>query len=222
MHILIVAPFCTLPGEQGYNRFLYLAELLAKDHKVSLATSKFRHYDKSFRLCNDTRKPSFRVYFIHEPGYTSNISLMRLYSHKVFCANFESFFLAFCETAGTPDIVYAAYPLARISIFLGSIKSSYDFKLIVDVQDVWPESIKSAFPLLSLIPDTLFPFSWTANSAYRSADALVAVSNTYLKRALTVNPFAHSHVTYIGASRELIDSVSPTIYDSNSINAVYI
>jgi glycosyltransferase involved in cell wall biosynthesis len=222
MHILIVAPFCSLPGEQGYNRFLHLAELLAQDHKVSLVTSRFRHYDKTFRPNIDAHKLRFSLYLLSEPGYFSNISLSRLYSHKVFCSNFQSFFFTYCETNGTPDVAYAAYPLAKTSIFLGTIKSAYNFKLIVDVQDVWPESIKPAFPLLSFIPDHFFPFSWTANSAYRSADALVAVSNTYLKRALHANPFVKSHVTYIGASRDLINSVDPMNYAHDTINVVYI
>ena len=34
-HILIVAPYTSIPGESDSNRFHYLAELLSKYHYVS-------------------------------------------------------------------------------------------------------------------------------------------------------------------------------------------
>ncbi|MCH8795258.1 hypothetical protein I5266_12550, partial [Neisseria gonorrhoeae] len=73
------------------------------------------------------------------------------------------------------------------------------YKLIVDVQDVWPESFSSVVPFLKKIPHNLLPFASRANRAYRYADALVAVSQTYLDRAKEANPNVPGEVIYIGA-----------------------
>lgn len=200
-HILIVAPFCSLPNEPAYNRFLYLAQIIAQSKPgttISLVTSRFRHSDKSFREVNhlicDHR---LNLFCIDEPGYLSNISFSRAYSHFIFTKNFIGWFHYYCTTYGVPGLVYCAYPLAGPIVHLSKYKSILSFKLVVDIQDVWPESIKPAFPLFSWIPDRFFPFFWVADCVYSSADALVAVSKTYLERASLVNPCAPGHVCYI-------------------------
>lgn len=221
MNLLIVAPFCSLPSEPYFNRFLYLANLLARRHNVTLVTSRFRHFDKSMRAEMVDNQENLSIVLIDEPGYTKNVSIRRIQSHSVFLKNFKHWFDE--SNAGKLyDVVYSAFPLIGTNIFLGKKKKALDFKLIIDIQDIWPEAISSAIPLLSSIPPRWIPFSWRADEAYRAADGLVGVSKSYLDRAISVNPNAASKVVYIGADSEKINSISARQLKAPSFNFCYI
>lgn len=199
MNITIVAPYCSLPSEPYFNRFWYLAERLSQSHDVLLITSRFRHYDKSFRRPEDAEAASqdrLKVMLLEESGYGKNVSLERVASHYRFVKNFEQW-LKNCRP-GEQDIVYSAYPLMATNLLLGKHKARLGYKLIVDVQDVWPESFSSVVPFLKKVPHKLLPFASRANRAYRCADALVAVSQTYLDRAKEANPNVPGEAVYIG------------------------
>ena len=207
MNITIVAPYCSLPSEPYFNRFWYLAELLSQSHDVLLITSRFRHYDKSFRRHEDARNASaerLKVILLDEPGYGKNVSLARLASHRTFVKNFERL-LEGCRPHEW-DIVYSAYPLMATNLLLGRHKARLNYKLIIDVQDVWPESFSSVVPFLKKIPHNLLPFADRADCAYRCADALVAVSQTYLGRAREARPDVPAETVYIGADFAAIAS----------------
>ena len=207
MNITIVAPYCSLPSEPYFNRFWYLAELLSQSHDVLLITSRFRHYDKSFRRHEDAAATSngrLRVKLLDEPGYRKNVSLARLASHRTFVKNFERL-LEGCRPHEW-DIVYSAYPLMATNLLLGRHKARLGYKLIIDVQDVWPESFSSVVPFLKKIPHRLLPFARRADRAYRCADALVAVSQTYLGRAREARPDVPAETVYIGADFAAIAS----------------
>ncbi|MBG8821540.1 glycosyltransferase family 4 protein [Neisseria meningitidis] len=199
MNITIVAPYCSLPSEPYFNRFWYLAERLSQSHDVLLITSRFRHYDKSFRRHEDAAATSngrLHVKLLDEPGYRKNVSLARVASHRVFVRNLARWLHS--PQAAEQDIVYSAYPLMATNLLLGKHKARLGYKLIVDVQDVWPESFSSVVPFLKKVPHKLLPFASRANRAYRCADALVAVSQTYLDRAKEANPNVPGEAVYIG------------------------
>lgn len=197
--ILIVAPFCSLPGEPYFNRFLYLAGLLASSYDVTLLTSKFRHFDKTHRTLSSIADENFKIVLVDEPGYRTNVSVARLYSHSVFCENFRKFI----EGDHNFDLVYSAYPLIQTNIALGELKRKFGFKLVIDVQDVWPEAISAVVPVISKFPLKLLPYTAKANKAYRAADGLVAVSKTYMARALLpLTQQVPCEVVYLGSSIE--------------------
>lgn len=200
MKITIAAPYCSLPNEPHFNRFWYLAGLLAQKHDVLLITSNFKHYDKSFRRPEDAEAASqgrLKVLLLEESGYQKNVSVGRVKSHHVFVKNFEAWLNA--QKPGDTDVMFSAYPLIATNILLGKHKARLGCKLIIDVQDVWPESFSSVIPLLKKIPHRLLPFAGRADQAYRCADGLVAVSQTYLDRAREANPDVPGEVVYIGA-----------------------
>lgn len=222
MNITIVAPYCSLPSEPYFNRFWYLAELLSQSHDVLLITSRFRHYDKSFRRHEDARNASaerLKVILLDEPGYVKNVSLARLASHRTFVKNFERL-LEGCRPHEW-DIVYSAYPLMATNLLLGRHKARLGYKLIVDVQDVWPESFSSVVPFLKKVPHKLLPFASRANRAYRCADALIAVSQTYLDRAKEANPNVPGETVYIGTDFAAI-APPPPRFRSKTVRLFYL
>lgn len=221
MNITIVAPYCSLPSEPYFNRFWYLAERLSQSHDVLLITSRFRHYDKSFRRHEDAEAASqgrLKVMLLEESGYGKNVSLGRLASHHRFVRHFEKW-LENCRP-GEQDIVYSAYPLIATNLLLGKHKARLGYKLIVDVQDVWPESFSSVVPFLKKIPHKLLPFASRANRAYRCADALVAVSQTYLDRAKEANPNVPGEAVYIGTDFAAI--APPPRFRSKTVRLFYL
>ncbi|OOF39306.1 MULTISPECIES: glycosyltransferase [Rodentibacter] len=196
-HILLVAPYVTFPEEMGMNRFIYLAKLLAEEFDVTLVTSKYCHFLKKHRE-NQSHFPGVKVVLLDEPGYTKNVSVRRLLSHHQFCRNFKNFLRHYEKQI---DVVYSAYPLIKTNHILGKYKSEKGYKLVIDVQDVWPEAIAGPISQLSgtLGKALMCPVTIYANETYAYADALVAVSDTYLQRADVKNlPSDLKTAVYIG------------------------
>ncbi|MEX5379740.1 glycosyltransferase [Acinetobacter towneri] len=197
-HILIVAPYITFPNEPGANRFIAVAKKLSQKYNVTLVTSKFCHILKSIRAQNPYMQ-DFKVILIDEPGYQKNVSFERLLSHHIFCKKFEQFLASYNQPI---DLVYSAYPLIKTNYILGRYKKKYGYKLVIDVQDIWPEAISGPIPIFSnvIVQKILSPITRYANTTYSLADGLVAVSKTYLKRSDVKNLDDNlKKVVYIGA-----------------------
>ena len=217
MKILIIAPYTFLPGEGPINRFFYLAKLLAKKNEVTLVTSSFNHQEKKQRK-TQYENLNFKLKIIHEPGYKKNLSLMRLISHYIFVRKFKKWFAL---NKYKYDHVYSSYPLIETNIYLGKIKTCCGFELIIDIQDIWPESISTAIQFIKKIPFFLVPFSWKANQAYKAADKLVAVSKKYLNRAKLVNNKAKGLTIYIGSDFKYIKKTKPKNLDKTKVHFLY-
>lgn len=197
-HILIIAPYITFPNEPGANRFIAVAKKLSQKYSVTLVTSKFCHILKSIRAQNPYMQ-DFKVILIDEPGYQKNVSFERLLSHHIFCKKFEQFLASYNQPI---DLVYSAYPLIKTNYILGRYKKKYGYKLVIDVQDIWPEAISGPIPIFSnvIVQKILSPITRYANTTYSLADGLVAVSKTYLKRSDVKNLDDNlKKVVYIGA-----------------------
>ena len=203
--ILIVAPYVTFPDEPGANRFVAIARVLSKKYDVTLVTSGFCHILKSHRG-ERASLDGINVILLDEPGYKVNVGFGRLKSHHEFCKNFQRFML---KNPCKYDLVYSAYPLIKTNYILGKLKEKLGFKLIMDIQDIWPESIFGPIPLLSNYFGKLIlsPITNYANYTYAHADALVAVSETYMNRA-DVNHLDNQYkeVVYIGADNLYFNS----------------
>lgn len=107
-------------------------------------------------------------------------------------------------------------------MLLGKHKARLGYKLIVDVQDAWPESFSSVVPFLKKVPHNLLPFASRANQAYRYADALVAVSQTYLDRAKETNPNVPGEVVYIGADFPKLDAAPAKDFGDDKTRFFYL
>ncbi|WP_416191290.1 glycosyltransferase [Neisseria sp. CCUG12390] len=223
MKITIVAPYCSLPTEPHFNRFWYLAELLAQKHDVLLITSNFKHYDKSFRRPQDAETASqgrLRVMLLEERGYRKNVSVARLQSHHVFVKNLEKWLEN--QKNGNIDLVYSAYPFIASNLVLGKFKQRLGYKMVIDVQDVWPESFSAVLPFMKKIGHRNFPFAARADKAYAYADGLVAVSESYLRRAREANPDAPGEVVFIGADFEALESAPAKQFDPTATRFFYL
>ena len=201
MDIVIISEFCDDFSATDNDRFLYLAKLLCAEHDVEIVTSTFRHITKSRRTAPAAEWP-FKITFIEEPGYPRNICLKRFASHNKWGRNVYKYL----KERKKPDVVYCAIPSLTGPACAARFCQKQGSRYVIDVQDLWPEAFKMILniPLLS---DVIFaPFTILANAAYRGADAICAVSDTYVNRALRVNKRCkEGNAVFLGTNLETFD-----------------
>lgn len=182
--IVIVANFCRGLDGTNHSRFVYLAEMLTATgrYKVELVTSDFHHLSKTHIDESNAGRYNFDIKLCHEPGYVSHKGLKRLMSHY----RWGKSVLRYLKSQPSPDVVYCAIPSLTAAHGLAKYCKSRGVKFVIDVQDLWPEAI---FMLADngFIKTATWPMKKYVETAYRNADAIVAVSRTYAARAAAVN-----------------------------------
>ena len=166
----------------GLNRTSYIAELLAREgHDVELLTSTFQHWEKKRR---DIVNPKYHelpyeVIFIEEPGYSSNINPIRIYSQNVFAKNLNTYL----ERYGADyDLIWCQIPPNNIAATAGTFARKIDVPFIVDINDLWPEAMKMVVDIPVLTDFAFSDFVRDAAIAYASATAVV---NTHVDACRT-------------------------------------
>lgn len=180
--IAIVANFVgNLQGTDN-DRFTYLAQMLSKTANVELITSDFCHGQKKKRNICIEQFP-FKLTLLHESGYSKNVCLKRFASHMEFGNNVGKYL----KIRKKPDVIYCAIPSLTAASAVAEYCKKQQVKFIIDIQDLWPEAFQMVLriPILSRI--IFAPFKYKVDCIYQSADEIVAVSDTYVQRALLVN-----------------------------------
>lgn len=200
MDILVISHFESTSNEGGNSRFRYLAELLEinRDNHVELITSDFTHITKRRR----EKENAANITLIHEPGYSRNVSFKRLFSHYVMGHNLKTYL----NLRKQPDVIYCAVPSLSVAQAAAHYAKDKRVRFIIDVQDIWPEAFRIVFNIPHISDIAFWPMNRMANRVYCQADAVVAVSDTYLKRALQVNKQCKEGLSvYLGTKREEFD-----------------
>lgn len=207
MDILIISEFCEDFSTTDNDRFLYLAKQLCADNDVEILTSSFRHTTKSRRTSPAIEWP-FKITFIEEPGYPKNICLRRFVSHYKWGKNVKRYL----KERKSPDVIYCAIPSLTGPAYAAKYCQKHGVRYVIDVQDLWPEAFKMIVNV-PIISDIVFaPFSVLANSAYKRADAICAVSETYTNRALRVNSkCSKGNTVFLGTNLETFDRYAAQI-----------
>lgn len=197
MNIKIIANFPDVLNRKSDMRFTYLADLLnARGHNVELIISDFDHDVKKLRNRDDYSLYDFKTTVLHEPKYGNNISLKRLYAHYVWGCNVGQYLNSMTET---PDLLYVAIP----SITVARQSAKYcekhsECKLVIDIQDLWPEAFQIVVKN-NILKKVFYPIKLYVDYAYKAADMIVAVSDTYRDRGLAVNDKDKNGLTvYLG------------------------
>lgn len=111
------------------------------------------------------------------------MSLKRYYSHYVLAKSIKEYI----RGRRKPDVIYCAVPPLETARVVAEYCEERDVRFIIDVQDLWPEAFSMVLGT-SIISDFLLqPLSKVADNVYRRADEIIAVSETYVKRAVCVN-----------------------------------
>lgn len=224
MKIVIIANFpARLDGGMEKGRFLYLGEMLCeRGHKVELICSDFDHGKKQHREEGSIKQEAYKtkITTLHESGYPNNVSLKRLWSHFVWGRNVEKYL----KKQQKQDVVYCAVPSITAGVRAARYCKKNGVKFIIDVQDLWPEAFQMAIKN-KLLQKVFLPIKWYVDKVYRSADKIVAVSETYVKRVLTVNNKGDKGLcVFLGNDGQLFDDSRELfrLPEINSLRLAYI
>lgn len=193
--VVIISNYIHFKSESGNSRFIYLADKLRGKCNIEIVTSTFYHKTKSKRNISKEEIEEYNVKLIDEPGYKKNISIRRIKSNYIIAKNI----IKYLKNRKKPDIIYCAVPPTTIGKSVAKFAKKNNIRFIIDIQDLWPEAYKMVFNI-PIISDILyFPIEKQANYTYKNANDIVAVSDTYVKRALNVNNIAKNQLSvYLG------------------------
>lgn len=201
MDILILADFLG-PLDGTFNsRFLYLGDILAKEHEVEIVTSDFDHGAKAY-FDYEIEKHDFKITMLHEGAYPTNVCLQRFYGHYVWGRNVRKYLAG----RKKPDVIFCAIPTLKASYEAAKYCEKNGVRFVIDIQDLWPEAFQMVFnvPVLSQI--IFAPFNFLANGIYKRADGICGVSDTYCERALKVNKKCKKGTTvFLGTELDTFD-----------------
>lgn len=224
--ILIVAHFTQAPNEQGNGRFHYIANRLAdnEENQIEIVTTSFSHRYKRKRIVTNEELNgiSYKFTMVDEPGYPKNVCLKRFYSHYIMSRNLEKYL----KSRRKPDVIYCAVPSLDVAKVTAKYAKENNIRFIIDVQDLWPEAFKLVFHVPVFSNLIFAPMRCKVDYVYRQADDIVAVSETYLNRALKVNKkCGHGISVYLGTALSEFDkykSVQKLSEEDGIIRIVYV
>lgn len=163
---------------------------------VELITTDFNHRKKQKH--NQFVHPK-DITFLPVPEYHKNLSIRRLFSHAVFACRLKRYLN---KLQNKPSIVYVLVPAVSAGKVVASFCQKNHIPLIVDVIDLWPESLiilskyRKAFNVLTV------PWKRMARKVYAAADFLFAGSEDYAKYAQKYNHKTKAKPVYLGVNVE--------------------
>ena len=192
---------------RGYTRFRKLSEMLVEaGFEVDLITTSFQHWEKEHRDVTDPayREHPFNVVFIDEPGYTKNVDLKRVKSHKEAAQNLSAYFAA---DPWRYDLIYSEVPPNDVARACGEAAKTVQVPFIVDINDLWPEAMFMAVDIPVLSKAFFKSFTRDAHAVYQMLDAAVGTSDEYALRPAADRDEPYPHITvYVGNDLDEFDA----------------
>ena len=217
MIVWINNPFDNLPIE-GFRpqRYWLMAQAFAREgHEVVLWTSDWSHSLKRRRAMTDDQLaaagrqlgPDARLILIPSIPYRSHVSFARIRSHRNYAKKWfsEGVRLVTKGLLSKPDLVIASTPPMTCGIVAQAFRRHWDCKVIVDIQDTWPETFYRTLPLPKRLQQKWGPFFFAplrrfAKRLYTGADAVTGVARRYLSLAREYGVTAPTRLCYHGIS----------------------
>ena len=202
----MIAEFNTFTFEGGNSRFNYILDKIDYEkNDVEFITSSFRHGTKSKRNFEaaQIKNLKYKLTLLDEPGYKKNVSIKRLYSHRVLAQNLKKYL---SKLSYKPDVIYCAVPSLDVAFVAVKFANKNNIRFIIDIQDLWPEAFKMALSIPVVSDLIFFPMLKKADYIYSHSDQIVAVSETYVNRALKVNTKVKNGVSvFLGTDLKYFD-----------------
>lgn len=183
---MLIVNYWHFEFEKKSSRYRTMADVLCEGgYEVEVVSSSFRHQNKTQRDLEyiSTIASPYKMTLLNEPSYKKNISLSRIYSHHCFAKEI----IKYLSARKKPDVIIVSVPSLSVGSAVTKFAKENNIKLIIDIQDLWPEAFKMAVNI-PVVSDILFaPMMMQANKIYSRADKVMAVSDTYMKRGLSQN-----------------------------------
>lgn len=142
MRIWLINSAEPVPLDGGSVRLMrmgILADMFrARGHQVVWWSSTFRHAAKVQRFDRDTTidyAEGYRFRFLHAPAYQRNISLARLWNHRVLGTKLRQR----AHTESAPDAVLCSFPTLELSAEAVRYGIERRLPVVLDIRDMWPD-----------------------------------------------------------------------------------
>ena len=151
MTVWIQNPFDNLPSE-GYRkqRYWLMAEAFVRaGHDVVYWTSDFSHAKKMMREQGTAnREQGVEVRLIPTLPYPKNVCLARIRSHRAYASTWRSLALSPVPSFlfPVPSLIITSSPTLSAAAAALAIGRELGSKVVVDVQDAWPETLERLAP----------------------------------------------------------------------------
>ena len=206
LKIAVVTLGVKLDGEKGYTRFRYLCDFLTEaGYQVDLITTTFQHWEKAQRDIEKIRKSDYKfgLKFIYEPGYTRNVDIKRIRSHRIAAKNLT----ALLEREGDYDLLYAEIPPNDVALACGEFAKKKGIPFVADVNDLWPEAMRMVLDIPVVSSILFYPLQRDAEKVYSLVSGVIGTSDEYRDR-----PFENQKrdvpkaTVYVGNELSVFDS----------------
>lgn len=138
---------CIITAFYNYDfpiRIKHLSSFLQnRGYRIKIITSDFNHRNKTYYKIDDRN-----VMQVHVPNYTSNLSIRRVLSHKIFS---EKAYEVCCRY--NPSLVYVITPPNYLFKLFSKLKKENNVYVVYEIEDLWPETL----PFSPLLKKILFP-----------------------------------------------------------------
>ncbi|MEI8084604.1 MAG: hypothetical protein WCG93_00165 [Paludibacter sp.] len=173
-----------------------------------IITADFNHATKQYKPKDTTSY----IHYLHVPAYSKNLSIRRLYSHVVFAIKL----LSYLNSLSTlPQLIYCAMPASLTAYCCGRFCKRNNIKFVIDVIDLWPDSLFPISRKFEFIKPFIYPWSYITNKAYSMADYISAESKKYAQVALSKSNTKKWSYTYLGVD---VEEMNNLVASSNAIN----
>ena len=171
-------------------------------YKVTHISTDFDHAQKAYvDLPLDENVEGVNVKRLHVLAYKKNLSIRRILSHLQFAIKLRRYLNSLEEK---PDFVYCVTPTSTSAYVAGKYCKRHGIKFIIDLIDVWPDSL---MPLYNsrLITIATSPWSYITHTAYKMADYICGESVKYANHAHQFNPNVPWFPIYLGVNKEKVN-----------------
>lgn len=191
MRIWINNPFDNVPGEGGRpHRYMFLAQALSDaGHEVVFWSSDFSHPKKQRRVLKDVQT-DYRVVLLPTRPYVKNVCWERVQSHRDYARCWQQTAEAAVRSGAmqAPQIILTSMPPLETGLAAQALRRTFGCRLVVDVQDAWPETFYRLLPVPSWMRSAMGAWLFAAyrnraKQVYTQADWVTGVAETYLALA---------------------------------------
>jgi len=170
-----------------------LGEVLsARGHELLWWSSTFQHSLKTQRYPADTLvevRGGYRIQFLRAPGYRGNVSLARLWNHRVLGRKFRRLSPAHPR----PDVILCSFPTLELSDQATRYGKQRGVPVVLDVRDMWPDVFLELVPhgARGVARTLLGPMYRTARRACAAATAITGHSPGFVDWGLNMGGRQH-------------------------------
>lgn len=172
-----------------------------KGDSITIA-GDFNHPAKDYYP--EEQRQDQRQLLLHVPSYKKNLSIKRIWSHLMFAKHLKDYLNSLDDK---PRAIYCAMPTSSSAFVCAKYCKRHKIKFVVDVIDLWPDSLLPLIKGKSIIKQLLFPWTYLTRYAYRTADVILGESVLYANEAKKYNSKAPVYPIYLGVDMNIIEKV---------------